>query len=110
VLVAIDAIDDLVYRGRRWTRLDVRHVDLSKYAQAIERLRTEIRAALIEPGQATALELTDRLEAIGEHSLRPPVVGGVMLNRNKVCDVLDELRQVIPAALIAQRKAGQEPV
>ena len=52
------------------------------------------------------MELTKRLEAISQHARRVPMVGGVMLNVNDACDVLDELRQVIPTAIIAQRKAA----
>ena len=50
------------------------------------------------------VRLTNRLEVIGRRR-RLPVASGVLVNRNEVLDVLDELRQVIPAAIIAQRKA-----
>jgi len=49
------------------------------------------------------VRLTNRLEVIGRRR-RLPVASGVLVNRNEVLDVLDELRQVIPAAIIAQRK------
>jgi hypothetical protein len=104
VLVAIDAVNDLMYPPRRWTRLPILRINQTIYEQRVEKMRFEIETLLREPGRSSALQLTNRLEVIGRRR-RLPVAGGVLVNPNKVLDVLDELRQVLPAAIVAQRNA-----
>jgi hypothetical protein len=104
VLVAIDAIDDLVHHkgGGHGRRPAVRRVAPETYGQAVERLRAEIILTLPEPGRTTALVLTEHLHAIGEGSVHLPMGGGLMLSETDICHVLDQLREVVPSAIIAE--------
>lgn len=109
VLAAIDAVDELMTLPAGWSRRRPKRVDAELLAAAIEHLRVEVTHALSEPGRREALPLVEDLASLARRAKNAPVVGGVLVNRRRVFDLLDELRQVVPRAIIAQRRSESSP-
>jgi hypothetical protein len=108
VLVAIDAVDELLTLPAGSSKRSVKRVDPAQLDAAIEHLRAEVTAALSDAGRLEALPLVEGLANLARSARKIPAIGGVLMNRPRAYDLLDELRQVVPRAIIAQRQAGSD--
>lgn len=107
ILEAIDALDDLVHLSPGWSRYKHKRVDQDEWRRAVNRLRSAT-TVLSSSGRAQVLPLLDRLDDLAHAARRIPGVGGVRMRRDAAYDVLDELRQLVPRDLIAQRTSSSD--
>lgn len=107
ILEAIDALDEVVHLSPGWSRYRHKRVDQDEWRRAVGRLRSAT-TVLSPSGRDQVLPLLDRLDDVARAARRIPGIGGVLVRRDAVYDILDELRQLVPRDLIAQRTSSSD--
>jgi hypothetical protein len=110
ILIAIDALDDLIHNAKLVPLTDQVRLDPKALRAATERLRP---AALAELGPlpqrigpvGDVFHAIDELEAIARDAKPIPLTGQVRVPKTQLYDRLDELHAALPEAIRAQRGA-----
>jgi hypothetical protein len=114
ILVAIDALDDMVHMAPEVPLTDsVRH-DEADLKAGVERVRSEATALFGgEPGRQGAIgEVFDALAGLDDqvaHAKAVPLTDQVRVNRERLYEGLDRLRAALPPAIEQRGSPGAVP-
>lgn len=101
VLVAIDAVDDLLHNARVVPLSDEVRVDPEELGGLIQRMRSSLREQLADPEPSRSWAQVDRLQAELRAARKMPMSNHVRVDRERMYDILDWLRAVVLADLRA---------
>jgi hypothetical protein len=102
ILLAIDALDDLVAQARPVPLTDDVRVDPQELSGRAARIRETMPRELA--GRPAIPELIDRLDAVVAGAKPVPLTRQVRVRTQSVYDLLDELRATLPEELAAVRE------
>jgi hypothetical protein len=95
VLVAIDALDDLLWNARSVPLSDEKRIDREALAGAIERIRASLAAGAADPRHARAVVMVDRLDDLARMAPTVPLSSNVRVDPDRFYEILDRLRKAM---------------
>ena len=114
LLVAIDALDDLVHSGKRVPLTDQVRVDATALNRAVERLRRGInaqfgRVSRDDPEVSSIRRLVAELEGVAADARPVPLTPEVRVGHDDVSGRLHELRTLVPQAVAKVTGSDDDP-
>ena len=109
VLIAIDALDDLIHNAKMVPLSDAIRIDRDDLLEQVERMREGLRAELDEAYRTGSMRLLEQLEQMARDAPPVRILGGVRMDKERVYDVLDGMRATIPEEIRVQRGGAPPP-